>query len=162
MTDQELKKIRENISCPELGDEHYGRWGALPRHQRIAIYNLLQKIERQKEHIADLETITGLMHKRKYYRKFVDEVYQKQEGKELSSPDFDYIYQIYFEQKAEIERLQARSADVVEVVRCKDCAFYFEFGPEYTYKGTPAKYCAWHNILMGANDFCSSGTKKEV
>lgn len=33
---------------------------------------------------------------------------------------------------------------------------------EYTYKGAPARYCAWHNILMGANDFCSSGMRKDV
>ena len=59
-------------------------------------------------------------------------------------------------------RIKEPTADMVEVVRCKDCACYFEFGPEYTYKGAPARYCAWHNILMGANDFCSSGMKKEV
>lgn len=63
-------------------------------------------LNRQQERIEELEIITGLANNRKYYRKFVDEVFCKQKGNELSEPDFDYIYQLYFEQQAEIERLQ--------------------------------------------------------
>lgn len=70
--------------------------------------NALDLITRQQAEIDDLERIVGLMNKRKYYRKFVDEVFRKQKGKKLSEPDFDYIYQLYFEQQAEIERLKEK------------------------------------------------------
>jgi hypothetical protein len=57
----------------------------------------IDKITEMEDYIKELEVITGLMRKRTYYRKFLDEVWQKQEGKELSEPDFDYIYKLYFE-----------------------------------------------------------------
>ena len=63
-------------------------------------------LNRQQERIEELEIITGLANNRKYYRKFVDEVFCKQKGNELSEPDFDYIYQLYFEQQAEIDDLK--------------------------------------------------------
>lgn len=30
-----LEQIREFIACPELGDDHYGKWGAMTREQII-------------------------------------------------------------------------------------------------------------------------------
>ena len=66
----------------------------------------LALINRQQERIEELEIITGIANCRKYYRKFVDEVFCKQKGNELSEPDFDYIYQLYFEQQAEIEKFK--------------------------------------------------------
>ena len=57
----------------------------------------MDKIKEMEEEIQELRIITGLMQERTYYRKFVDEVWRKQEGKELSSPDADYIYKLYFE-----------------------------------------------------------------
>lgn len=57
------------------------------------------------QEIEDLKVLTGLQRKRKYYNKFVKEVWQKEHGK-LSYPDFDEIYKRYFEQQAEIERLE--------------------------------------------------------
>ena len=49
------------------------------------------------------------------------------------------------------------TADVVEVVRCKDCKFY-EIGKSYT------PYC--NNVMnlfeeMNPNDFCSYGERKD-
>lgn len=73
----------------------------------ISDKNVLDLINQQQERIEELELITGLAKNRKYYKKFVDEIFCKQEGKELSEPDFDYIYQLYFEQQAKIERLVA-------------------------------------------------------
>ena len=75
----------------------------------------LALINRQQERIEELEIITGLANNRKNYRKFVDEVFCKQKGKELSEPDFDYIYQLYFEQQAENEKFQSlcTSKDVI-------------------------------------------------
>jgi hypothetical protein len=36
-----LEQIREFIACPELGDDHYGKWDALTLEQRLVIANLL-------------------------------------------------------------------------------------------------------------------------
>lgn len=106
---KELAELTEKYGidrCP-LVNEH----GCLI----ISDENVLDLIIRQQERIEELEIITGLADNRKYYRKFVDEVFCKQKGNELSEPDFDYIYQLYFEQQAEIERLQSlcTSKDVI-------------------------------------------------
>lgn len=74
--------------------------------EREALKEALALFNRQQERIEELEIITGLANSRKYYRKFVDEVFCKQKGNELSEPDFDYIYQLYFEQQAEIEKFK--------------------------------------------------------
>ena len=69
MTDKELKEIREKISCPELGDKHYGEWGILTKYQRLTIKKMLDEIDSREivikrlykrieelgETIADLE-----------------------------------------------------------------------------------------------------------
>lgn len=39
------KEIRENISCPQFGDNKYGKWGALRLKQKKCIYDLLNEIE---------------------------------------------------------------------------------------------------------------------
>ena len=40
------------------------------------------------------------------------------------------------------------SADVVPVVRCKDCKY-----------STDILYCRWHGFHTNNNDFCSNGAK---
>ena len=40
----ELLRIREKISCPQLGDDHYGEWGALRADQRVTIERLLYTV----------------------------------------------------------------------------------------------------------------------
>lgn len=40
-----IEEIRENISCPQFGDNHYGKWGALNLEQRKKIKYLLNKID---------------------------------------------------------------------------------------------------------------------
>lgn len=48
----EIKEIREYISCPQFGDNHYGKWGALRLDQRIKIKDLLDYINTlQQENI---------------------------------------------------------------------------------------------------------------
>ena len=112
MTDNEIiKALEEMVEYP-----HYYEEGQI-------LKNVLDLINRQKAEIDDLERIVGMMDNRKYYRKFVDEVYRKEVGNELSDPDFDYIYQLYFDQKAEIERLK----------ECPKCV--------YEYNGEITEYC---------------------
>ena len=48
-----LEQIREFIACPELGDDHYGKWGAMTREQRLAMNDL---IEIAKEHSSLMQT----------------------------------------------------------------------------------------------------------
>ena len=64
----------------------------------------LEKVESQQERIEDLEVLVGMQRKRKYYNKFVKEVWQKERGK-LSYPDFDEIYKRYFEQQERLDKL---------------------------------------------------------
>lgn len=37
-----LEQIREFIACPELGDDHYGKWGAMTREQRFVMKGLIE------------------------------------------------------------------------------------------------------------------------
>lgn len=112
MSDEDIKKALECCfewhctKCPMVGKYLCSK--SLREHA-------LDLINRQQERIEELEIITGLANNRKYYRKFVDEVFCKQKGNELSEPDFDYIYQLYFEQQAEIEQLKSlcTSKDVI-------------------------------------------------
>ena len=53
MTDRELKEIREKISCPQLGDTHYGEWGILTPNQRFTIKRMLDFIESQEQYIKN-------------------------------------------------------------------------------------------------------------
>ena len=54
LTDNELKAIRQNVACPQFGDDHYGAWGALSINQRKAIYRMWDEINRQKAEIEKL------------------------------------------------------------------------------------------------------------
>lgn len=46
-------------------------------------------------------------------------------------------------------------ADVVEIVRCKDCYKLYPDG-----NGGMLNYCRVHHIFVNANDFCSYGARK--
>lgn len=60
MTDNELKEIRQKISCPQLGDKHYGEWGILTKNQRFTIKRMLDYIESQEEYINRLQAENGI------------------------------------------------------------------------------------------------------
>ena len=53
---------------------------------------------------------------------------------------------------------QTPAADVVEVVRCKDCAHYIEM-KGFDYNGRKARSCVWHSALRGENDYCSDAIR---
>lgn len=67
----------------------------------------VELIKRQRERIEDLEVLVGMQRKRKYYNRFVKEVWQKEHGK-LSYPDFDEIYKRYFDQQERLDKLPER------------------------------------------------------
>ena len=53
--------------------------------------------------------------------------------------------------------LDAPAADVVPVVRCKDCKYWQDNNDGY-----PHEECRWgHGETPDANDFCSYGTRKD-
>ena len=56
MTDNELKVIRQNIACPQFGDDHYGAWGSLNLDQRRTIYKMWDELNRQKAEIERLKS----------------------------------------------------------------------------------------------------------
>ena len=72
-----------------------------------ALKNLVQLVDLQKEEIEDFKRLTTIQRGREYYNKFVTEVFQKERNNDLIYPDFDEIYKRYFEQKAEIARLES-------------------------------------------------------
>ena len=49
----EIKEIREYISCPQFGDNHYGKWGALRLDQRIKIKQILDYITNLQQEIKE-------------------------------------------------------------------------------------------------------------
>jgi hypothetical protein len=57
----------------------------------------------------------------------------------------------------------APAADVVEVVRCKDCAHCEHFYPEKQIgeEAREAYYCGIRKTTVRATDFCSFGERKE-
>ena len=52
------------------------------------------------------------------------------------------------------------AADVLEVVRCKDCEHYFCDTPYC--KKHKVGYCAFDEIVKDKNHFCSYGERKEA
>ena len=39
------KDIKEFIACPQFGDDHYGKWGALNYEQRLCFKRLIEQNE---------------------------------------------------------------------------------------------------------------------
>ena len=47
-------------------------------------------------------------------------------------------------------------APSIDIVRCKECKHYDD--EDY---GEPTRYCTWHESVVGADDFCSYGERRE-
>lgn len=94
------------------------------------------EIEELKEDNEQWETLYHIGEERKYRKMFVEEwkkEYQKEldkqgEGLIAGSPDFDYVYELYFKQKAEIERLTEENVGLKEQVDeyFKKAYFYYQ------------------------------------
>lgn len=52
------------------------------------------------------------------------------------------------------------SADVVEVVRCKECIYYLSLGEQYQYKDRPAMHCFCHGRLTSEDGYCNEGIRR--
>lgn len=65
----------------------------------------------------------------------------------------------YFLQNCTIDLIDKQpTADVVEVVRCKDCK---QKGGFQACHGKTIYFCKLHKFCVGKNDFCSCGERKE-
>lgn len=52
--------------------------------------------------------------------------------------------------------------DAVQVVRCKDCAYYVPLGDAYEYKGKKAMHCWLECKPTPENYYCACGVRKSV
>ena len=50
----------------------------------------------------------------------------------------------------------APAADVVEVVRCRDCVHYCPMDKQHKH----VRYCYWHSRLSRDNGYCDEGVRK--
>lgn len=57
MSEERLKEIREYISCPQFGDNHYGRYGALNLEQRKSILELYNEVIRLRKIVVEANDI---------------------------------------------------------------------------------------------------------
>ena len=52
-------------------------------------------------------------------------------------------------------------ADVVEVVRCKDCAYYVPISETgFLHKDKPAMHCMCHSRLVKEDGYCNEGIRR--
>ena len=86
-------------------------------NQAEALRGNQAKIKEMQEEIKEFEIQTGLMRKRTYYNKFVEEVFQKEKGSDLIYPDFDEIYKRYFELLHQREKIVEQLEVEVERAR---------------------------------------------
>lgn len=151
MTDNEIIKALD--VCGHLdacADCPLGCLEGVDKCMHTLLLNALDLINRQKEDIDELEAIVDLRSKRKYYQKFVTEVYQKEKGNELSTPDFDYIYELYFKQKAEIEDKSEKLRKVLPIVAELKAEAIKEFAEGLTKKIFPIGYLCDGNYSVNA------------
>lgn len=53
------------------------------------------------------------------------------------------------------------TADVVEVVRCKDCVYRMELSPLYQYEGRSYKVCFVRHKPVSDDGYCNEAIRKE-
>ena len=51
----EIKEILENIKCPQLGYDEYGKWGALPLNVRMTLKRLCDYVVSCDDYITNLQ-----------------------------------------------------------------------------------------------------------
>lgn len=60
----EIKEILENIKCPQLGYDEYGKWGALPLNVRMTLKRLCDYVVNCDDYITNLQQINNNQAKR--------------------------------------------------------------------------------------------------
>ena len=122
MNDESIKEIREYISCPQFGDNHYGKWGALRLDQRRKIKDLLdyitnlqQELKYQEEaEIEYNEKHTKLM---KEYKRLKEENERLKETNLRINSDLKVAKQDRIEYSNELEDYKSRCEKAVEKIK---------------------------------------------
>lgn len=57
--------------------------------------------------------------------------------------------------------IKSPTADVVEVVRCKDCKYYKPQTRSITWNNTTKYCCRGANVKVNEDDYCSYGERRE-
>ena len=91
----EIKEIREYISCPQFGDNHYGKWGALRLEQRKKIKDLLDCITNLQEEYkkADYDRHKLFEQKEKAYG-YLDKFIPNEYGVLLTERQWNYAKEL--------------------------------------------------------------------
>lgn len=110
----EQKDILEKLD--EIALE--ANWGTAERVDGVpkalaVIQEAMEEIKRLRESVAEYEDLIRLCNERTWRKKFNEEVWKKQLGHKLSTPDFDFVYKLFFEQREKISELEeiVRGAD---------------------------------------------------
>ena len=64
----EIREIRDYISCPQFGDDYYGKWGTLRLDQRIKIKDLIDYITNLQEENERLQKLLDFEIERNYLK----------------------------------------------------------------------------------------------
>ena len=90
---------------------------------------------------------------------------------DMEAPKYFYFRVKAVNHGTALQLENASDADVVEVVRCKDCKHWIPYDwmfSEVWQSKNIADYpeddigCAWSDMAMKANDFCSLAERREV
>ena len=163
-TDKWLEEIREKISCPQLGDEHYGAWGILTLNQRRTIKRLLDFIEAQEAYInrlqADskrlkkvqmqLDDAMKMYHviKAEAYKEFAERLKEEINVRTTFSKEQDKNVLSYIDNLLK----ELTNEQPPNDVKCIDCE-YLEINGAWG-------VCAEANKMVHPNDCCGKGKLK--
>lgn len=64
------------------------------------------KILDLEQQVSEYEDLIDIMDNRKWRKKFNKEIWEKELGNKLSTPDFDFVYMLFFEQRKELKKLK--------------------------------------------------------
>lgn len=88
---ERLEKVRENVACPQLGDDHYGAWGTLPLECRITIARLVETIKHLQKENEPIEDA-----KRKAWKwgieEFAERLKRHMDYEEICTGEDEYYY----------------------------------------------------------------------
>lgn len=113
MTDEEIEKALNDLTVIDLSDEsNYDSCCRLvPPRGMMAIKDALDYINRLKAEIAELKELLDVANNREWRKKFISEVWKKELGNELSTPDADFVYKLYFDQREQLYQTEQRLAE---------------------------------------------------
>ena len=127
LTDEEIVKALKVVGKETLAfayDKEQRRFKYVTAKEILDLIHRLQADKAElKEDVEHWEAIYKISEERKY-RKMFNEEWKKEYQKELDkqgegliagSPDFDYVYELYFKQKTEIERLTEENAHLTKL-----------------------------------------------